>query len=265
MNAWAEDLIAEEGPLLVVTGAGVSVASGLPVFRGVEPNAVWNRDVTELGTLRYFQEDPAGSWRFYLERFDALLGTTPNAAHRAIAALETWKLERGQSFLLVTQNIDRLHDAAGSQNLIEVHGRADRMRCELQGCEHGAPRGSLPRGDDEFDAFRKEHKESQLPRCPSCRELLRPHVLWFDERYDGHRDYRIDEALRAAKRARSVLFVGTSFSVGATEAILQTGLQRNAQLYLIDPSGRSPHPRIRVAAQPAEVALPALVNELTNA
>jgi len=134
--------------LLVVTGAGVSLASGIPTFRGTDPDAVWKRDVTELGTFRYFQEDPAGSWSWYMSRFDMVLDAEPNPAHDALVALENWQAERGR-FLLVTQNVDALHAKAGSQRLVEVHGRADRIRCSATVCKHGAPRGSLPR--EQFD------------------------------------------------------------------------------------------------------------------
>src|SRR5205085_178122 len=117
---------------------------GIPTFRGEDPGAIWKRDVTELGTRRYFEEDPVGSWRWYRSRFASLGGARPNPAHLALAALERWQAEQGQ-FLLVTQNIDGLHRAAGSTRLVEVHGRADRVRCSSDGCEHAAPEGSLPR------------------------------------------------------------------------------------------------------------------------
>ena len=81
-----------KGGLLVVTGAGVSVASGIPTFRGNDPGAIWKRDVTELGTRRYFEEDPVGSWRWYLQRFDRVADARPNAAHEAIVDLERQKL-----------------------------------------------------------------------------------------------------------------------------------------------------------------------------
>src|SRR6185503_9757409 len=87
--------------LLIVTGAGVSVASGIPTFRGNDPGAIWKRDVTELATRRFFEEDPVGSWRWYTERFDRVFDARPNAAHAAIAALERWQLGRGAPFLLV--------------------------------------------------------------------------------------------------------------------------------------------------------------------
>ena len=69
--------------LVVVTGAGISLASGIPTFRGSDPDAVWKRDVTELGTFRFFTEDPVGSWRWYMSRFDKVLEASPNPAHHA--------------------------------------------------------------------------------------------------------------------------------------------------------------------------------------
>ena len=110
------------GYLVVVTGAGVSHASGIPTFRGTDPGAVWKRDVTELGTNRYFEEDPAGSWTWYTSRFDMVLEKQPNPAHHALAAIERWQVARGGRFLLVTQNVDPLHERAGSERLVKVHG-----------------------------------------------------------------------------------------------------------------------------------------------
>src|SRR5688572_8040423 len=123
-----------EGSLLVVTGAGVSLASGIPTFRGTDPGAIWKHDLTELATFGFFQSDPVASWRFYLDRFDLVRDARPNLAHRALAALESARAERGLEFLLVTQNVDTLHEAAGSTRMIKVHGSADRVRCSAPGC-----------------------------------------------------------------------------------------------------------------------------------
>ena len=90
---------------------------------------MWKRDVTELGTNRYFAEDPAGSWSWYTSRFDIVLEKQPNPAHHALAAIERWHVARGGRFLLVTQNVDPLHERAGSEWLVKVHGSADRVRC----------------------------------------------------------------------------------------------------------------------------------------
>lgn len=245
--------------MLVVTGAGVSLASGLPTFRGTDEGAVWAATVVERGTRRFFAKHPDESWRWYLGRFDKLVGVEPNAAHRALAALEAEHTRAGGEFLLVTQNVDMLHRAAGSQALVHVHGVADRVRCVKPSCEHSAPRGSLPFRPSDFDAFREAPTVENIPRCPACDSLLRPHILWFDERYDEHRDYEIARVLGYVKRARVVVFAGTSFSVGVTEAILSTARQRSAAIFSIDPAGMSPSARVGVIAEPAETVFPWLV------
>jgi NAD-dependent deacetylase len=253
---------ANPGPVLMVTGAGISRASGIPTFRGTDPGAVWTRDVTELGTVRFFARDPAGSWRFYLERFRAVFRAAPNPAHHAAVALERWQRERGGEFLLVTQNIDGLHRRAGSEALVEVHGTADRVRCSRDGCELGAPRGSIPRRDVDLGPFEQDPVLANVPRCPRCSAPLRQHVLWFDEYYASHDDFEFDRVTRAAERAAVVLFVGTSFSVGVTELVLRAGILREIPLFSIDPAGLPPHPRVLALAAPAEEALPALAAAL---
>jgi NAD-dependent deacetylase len=120
---------AQSGCLVVVTGAGISAASGIPTFRGTDPDAIWKRDITELGTLAFFHENPVASWQWYLSRFDKVLSAKPNLGHVSIARLERWQLARGGGFLLVTQNIDTLHEQAGSRRMVKVHGSADRVRC----------------------------------------------------------------------------------------------------------------------------------------
>ena len=251
------------GYLVVVTGAGVSLASGIPTFRGTDPGAVWKRDVTELGTNRYFEEDPAGSWTWYTSRFDIVLDKQPNPAHRALAAIERWQVARGGRFLLVTQNVDPLHERAGSERLVKVHGSADRVRCSRPRCVHGAPRGSLPRAGIDMGAFNAEPVSANVPRCPSCGALLRQHVLWFDEFYDEHRDYQWDRVLDAAQTMDACLFVGTSFSVGVTDLFLRGGLMNGRTLLAIDPgAAASPHPSVTLFRAPSEVLLPAVCTRI---
>ena len=245
------------GCLVVVTGAGVSHASGIPTFRGTDPGAVWKRDVTELGTNRYFEEDPAGSWSWYTSRFDIVLDKQPNPAHHALAAIERWQVARGGDFLLVTQNVDPLHERARSERLVKVHGSADRVRCSRRRCVHGAPHGSLARADIDMDAFEAEPVAANVPRCPSCGALLRQHVLWFDEFYDEHRDYQWDRVLEAAQTMDACLFVGTSFSVGVTDLFLRAGLMTGRRLLAIDPGAdASPHPSVTLFREPSEALLP---------
>ena len=251
------------GYLVVVTGAGVSLASGIPTFRGTDPEAVWKRDVTELGTNRYFREDPAGSWSWYTSRFDIVLDKLPNPAHHALAAIERWHTARGGRFLLVTQNVDPLHERAGSERLVKVHGSSDRVRCSRHGCVLGAPRGSLPRADIDMAAFKAEPVAANVPRCPSCGALLRQHVLWLDEFYDEHRDYQWDRVLEAAQTMDTCLFVGTSFSVGVTDLFLRGGLMAGRPMLAIDPgAAESPSPSVTMLREPSESLLPAVCERL---
>lgn len=264
LAALAADVRSVAGDLLlVVTGAGISLASGIPTFRGSDPGAMWKRDVTELGTHRFFVEDPVASWQWYLSRFAKVLGATPNPAHHALVELEQRQRGRGGEFLLVTQNIDTLHRLAGAEALVEVHGAADRVRCSRVGCRFGAPAGSVARTAIDQASFLANPGLATLPRCPACGALMRQHVLWFDETYDEHRDYQWQRVLDAARRARLIVFVGTSFAVGVTALFVEQALLRRVPAWSIDPGAAPPpHPRIRVARAPAEVLLPQLVANL---
>jgi len=253
------------GFLVVVTGAGISLASGIPTFRGNDPDAVWKKDITELGTNRYFMQDPVASWQWYTERFDMVLDKQPNAAHRALADLERWQTGRGGEFVLITQNVDPLHERAGSQRLVKVHGSADRVRCSRAGCINGAPRGSLPRTDFPMNAFRDNPSLPTLPRCPACNAPMRQHVLWFDEFYDEHESYQWSRVLDAAQRMEALLFVGTSFSVGVTALFLEAGLARHCPVLSIDPgAGEAPVAGIVQIKEAAEDLLPSLVKALQD-
>lgn len=221
---------------LVVTGAGVSLASGIPTFRGADPDAVWEHSDFEMATFGFFRQDPVAQWRWYLERFRTLDTARPNPAHLALAALEHWQLERGGKYLLVTQNIDGLHEEAGSREMVKVHGSADRVRCSEAGCRLGAPTGSLPRSDCNLAEFAADPRPETLPRCPSCSAVLRGHILFFDEYYDDHRDYQYSKVREAASKADLVLFVGTSFSVGVTDAVMWAAATRRVPIFSIDPA-----------------------------
>lgn len=254
---------AKKQQLLVVTGAGVSLASGIPTFRGTDPDAVWKRDVTELGTYEYFREDPAGSWGWYLTRFAGLAKAKPNAGHHALVALERWQLAGGGDYLLVTQNIDTLHEDAGSRAMIKVHGSSDRFRCARVGCVDGAPSGSIPRRDVDLGPFLENPVEANVPKCKRCGDYLRMHVLWFDEYYHAHEGYRFLDAERAAKRTASlVLFAGTSFSVGVTDMITRAASFREVPIFNLDPTPRTTHPAITNVPMASELALPAVCEAL---
>ncbi|HEX9941320.1 MAG TPA: Sir2 family NAD-dependent protein deacetylase [Thermoanaerobaculia bacterium] len=254
---------AGKGLILAVTGAGVSAPSGLPTFRGKDPGALWNRDVTEMGTRHFFERDPVTWWTWFLDRFEGLDAAEPNPAHLALAALERWQLGRGGDFLLLTQNIDTLHERAGSRRLVKLHGTSDRLRCSRPGCRLGSPSGSLPRSEAGLETFRHNPGRATLPRCPDCGALLRAHVLLFDEYYDEHSDYGFDRVEDAAERMALVLFAGTSFSVGVTDFVLRAALGWRTPVISIDPAAAPPFPGITGLRAPAEEILPAACRELS--
>lgn len=254
----------EEGLLLVVTGAGVSRASGIATFRGSEPDAVWKQSDVSMATFDYFLRDPVGQWQWYLKRFEALRSARPNAAHRALVTLESWHRGKAGRFRLVTQNIDTLHEEAGSDEMIKVHGTSDRFRCSRAGCRLGSPTGSLAREEVDLSPFLSEPRRETLPTCPLCDAPLRAHVLFFDEYYTEHQDYRFAEVEELAMAADLILFVGTSFAVGVTDLFLQCGGRRSIPMYSVDPAAsRSPRWAELIALQaPAEELLPAVCRRL---
>jgi NAD-dependent deacetylase len=251
------------GQILIVTGAGVSHASGIPTFRGSDAGAIWKRDVMELGTNAFFEEDPAGSWSYYLARFEKIKDAKPNPGHKAIAALERFQLARGGDFLLVTQNVDTLHEQGGSKQMIKVHGSSDRYRCARVGCIFGAPDGSLFSFNVDIEPFQKNPVKENVPRCPVCDSFLRMHVLWFDETYVGHKNYRWRDVCAAIEtQAKLVIFAGTSFSVGLTELVLHFAEQRKLPIFNIDPTPRVDDPNIVHITAGAETALVEVCQEL---
>ncbi len=179
-------LLREDVPTVVLTGAGVSAESGLATFRG--SRGLWEGyDPTEVATPDAFARDPGLVWRFYVARRAQAAAATPNPGHEAIAALERLR----SSFTLVTQNVDGLHERAGSSDVVRLHGTLWRLRCTRDGAEFDDDRtdlGSLP------------------PRC-RCGGMLRPAVVWFGEALPSGPFVRAEQAVRTAAL---VIVAGTS-------------------------------------------------------
>jgi NAD-dependent SIR2 family protein deacetylase len=253
-NTDAETLagLIQTSSTLFVTGAGISVASGISPFRGSDPDAVWNKDVLEKATLNYFHRHPVESWNWYLGRFNSISGALPNAAHVAIRDIE----KKFPSTKVLTQNIDGLHQAAGSQNLIHIHGNWLTVRCTGKYCANGSKSGTI-------SGFVYPEKFETCPKCDKCGKNLRPHVLWFDESYDGHKEYRYNDALNWMNDAEVIIFVGTSFSVGITNLALNVGERNGALMVVIDPNmTQPPLSDMILISEAAEVFLPKLEAEL---
>src|SRR4051794_29434816 len=153
-------IVASARRIAVLTGAGVSAESGIPTFRGL--GGLWNgRDPMSLATPQAFADDPALVWEFYNWRRELVAAAEPNPAHTALAELG----RREAQLTLITQNVDRLHQRAGSRDVIELHGNLFEVHCTRCG-----------RSSD-----RTGETLAALPRCEDCGHLLRPGVVWFGE------------------------------------------------------------------------------------
>jgi len=165
--------------VVFLTGAGVSVASGIRPYRG--PDGLWNDEkLVQYAHIETFRRDPLGVWRHWWKMRELALAARPNAAHEALARLEAGRPAR--SFTLVTQNVDGLHGRAGSRSLVEYHGNALRTRCSNPFCD-------LPAFDD------PARGGDVVPLCPRCGSPLRPDIVLFGEAIPpGPRD-AVEEAL----------------------------------------------------------------------
>lgn len=178
------------GRVLVLTGAGVSAESGLSTFRSAD--GLWEGyDPTVVATPEAFARDREMVWRFYAERRKNAAAAAPNPGHHALAALER---ARGEEFMLATQNVDGLHERAGNQRMVRLHGSLWQLRCTACG--------------DEREDLDLDHP--LLPRCKRCDGVLRPGVVWFGEGLPADATRRATEA---AKSADVCLVAGTSSMV----------------------------------------------------
>lgn len=208
--------------LMAFCGAGVSAESGVPTFRG--QGGLWEgHAVEDVATPGAFRRNPQLVWRFYAMRQAGLLHVAPNPAHRALAAME----QQYDDFLLVSQNVDDLHERAGSRKLIKLHGNLMETRCTR--CKSVAPL-SAPVAIEAIDA-------GNLPRC-DCGGLLRPNVVWFGELLDPAHLDRIhhffgkcyDEAVSPGEAL--LLIIGTSGSVSGGYGL--TGLARHSGMRIVE-------------------------------
>jgi NAD-dependent deacetylase len=238
----AHDALAREGPLVFLTGAGISAESGIPTFRGAE--GYWqigstNYQPEELATYSAFTEMPEEIWAWYLYRRGVCRAAEPNAAHLALVALERTLAER---FLLVTQNVDGLHLRAGNtaERTYQIHGNIDYLRWED---EHPRVRPIPDALAIDWGKTRKlTPEELGALRVGGSGPLARPHVLWFDESYDEAL-FRYESSMSAARRAAMLVVVGTSGATTLPNHLVSAAAQRGIPLICVNPD-ESPFTRV---------------------
>lgn len=196
--------------VLVLTGSGASAESGVPTFRDAQTGLWENVNPLELATPEAFLRDPRLVWRWYRWRRELVARAEPNPGHDALARLA----ERVPRLTLITQNVDGLHQRAGSRDVVEFHGNLFRDRCFDNDCRIEAP-----------DA------DEDLPRCPKCGGLLRPGVVWFGEAIPPA---ALDVADMASRDCDVFLSVGTSSLVWPAAGLAEIAASRGATVIEIN-------------------------------
>lgn len=201
--------------IVLLTGAGVSAASGVPTFRGAgglwnDPEAVWVSDADNL------PHSLSRLWRFYGPLREKMNDVQPNAAHFAIARLQSEAKKRGQTVTLVTQNVDELHQRAGSDDTIELHGSLMKSRC-MENC-------SPPFADT--SAHSASFEVGETPRCFRCNALLRPDFVLFSEMLPPA---ALDRALSAVQQCDLFVAIGTSGTVAPASSFVASAYLAGAE------------------------------------
>ena len=245
------DLARDTRDVVVLTGAGMSVESGIPTFRDAQ-TGLWERhDPEELATIDAWERDPDFVWAWYRWRAKLIRDVQPNFGHRALA---DWADAERANLWIVTQNIDDLHERAGSSVLAHLHGSIFALRCsecDTPFDETDAPALALPSDPVERLA---------PPRCPVCGAAVRPGVVWFGEELP-HEPFAHAEA--ALERADLVLSVGTSGVVQPAAGLPYRALTRGVPVVEINPAETElSDDATLVWRAPAAAALPALVSAL---
>ncbi len=210
---------------LIITGAGISIDSGIQPFRGKD--GIWEQNPMIMATYDKYYTDPGGFLSCYYNRFKSCLNAEPNDTHKILAS---------QNIKVITQNVDGLHKKANHnpENLIEIHGclkekrsisatyRTEIINAEWDKVDESKLTQSL------FDLFR-------IPESGIVDELssFRPHVLLFDEVYCDL--YEIEKALKWVNESEIIIFMGTSNSVGITEAVLKMSIKKRKKVIVVDP------------------------------
>jgi NAD-dependent deacetylase len=210
-------LILERQPCVVLTGAGASTESGIPDFRSA--SGIWAEyDPMEYATIDAFRRDPEKVWDFYSKRLGVLTEARPNPVHQVLAELE----RRGLVEAVITQNVDRLHERAGSTNVIEVHGSLRTSSC--LDCGHTEP-------------FERVVELLPAPHCERCGAVLKPDVVMFGELLP---EDAIDRSFELARGAGLFLVVGSSLEVYPVAGLPEEALTAGAALAIVN-KGPTPY------------------------
>lgn len=227
--------------LVISTGAGISAESGITTFR--DAGGLWEQyPVMQVASAEGFAADPELVHRFYNERRRQLLDVKPNAAHRALV-----DLERDYDVYIITQNVDDLHERAGSSNILHLHGELMKMRSIAH--------------PDYTETLDIEHLETTPATRGANGDLMRPHIVFFGEAVPN-----IEPAIELTQQADVFVVIGTSLNVYPAAGLIQY-VRPGTPIYYIDPApAKTPNlPNLTVIAEPATTGVARLARLLTAA
>lgn len=232
------DILRGADRIVALTGAGVSAESGVPTFRDAQQGLWADEDPLQLATPEGFEANPARVWEWYAWRRTLINGVQPNPAHHALAAWE----HRVGSFTVVTQNVDGLHQKAGSRRVLELHGNIHRTICSR-----------------DWELLAIKHDGSQ-PRCPRCGALGRPDVVWFGEMLPVQ---ALNDASAAIAQADVVMSLGTSSLVQPAASLPVKALELGIPVLEVNPQQTplSAHALVSLRGKAGDV-LPELLMQL---
>lgn len=220
------ELLRTNQPCVALTGAGASTESGIPDFRS--SSGIWAQyDPYEVASIDGFHRDPARVWEFYGRRLGVLDEAQPNAAHHALAELE----RAGWIDAVITQNVDRLHERAGSQEVIEVHGSLRTASCLACGAR---------------EPMEQVAARLPVPRCRVCAAILKPDVVMFGEQLPAG---AIDRATELAERAALILVVGSSLEVWPVAGLPDATLAHGGKLAIVNREATSYDARAKLVVR----------------
>jgi NAD-dependent protein deacetylase/lipoamidase len=227
-------LLRSAGPCVALTGAGVSTESGIPDFRS--PTGIWAQyDPMEYATIEAFENDPEKVWGFYALRYRALTEAEPNDAHLALAELE----RRGIVSTVITQNIDLLHERAGSRDVIEVHGSIRECVCLTCGTRYG------------LEEVLRMLDGTAVPRC-TCGQVVKPGVVMFGELLEAD---AIERAFQLARDTKLLLVVGSTLEVQPVAGLPWETVTAGGEVAIVNlgPTAFDPRATLKIDGKAGEV------------
>ncbi len=240
--------------VMIVSGAGLSVASGIPTFRG--KGGIWEEDSenyvnTKFATFQFFRNHPEAVINWYRNRLEKMYDTIPSEGHNSCADLEKTLISYSKKTLHVTQNIDGLLSKAGVKQLAEIHGNINFVRCANLLGKH---RGKIVPFKMNYVNISNEDMF-----CEECSSPLRPNVLWFDEYYDIEY-YNIDLVDNFTRGLDLIIFVGTSISTSYPYQLLEYSLIHNISILEFNDVGMIEAPQLFAFKGDVNKTLPDFVN-----